>query len=67
MVLQFLVKIDSEGFNIHDKIWDAHINPSRPDPGKQEKFNIKFNLKGLQSFHKTFWGTTKKGKTKNLS
>ena len=32
------------------------INPSRPDPGRRQKIN----LKGLKGLHETFWGTTKK-------
>ena len=54
------------------------INPSRPNLGWREKINLIFYFytslwylkkfyEGVKGLHKTFWGTTKKCKNKNLS
>ena len=56
----------------------AYINPSRQNPGRTEKnklnsyfhaslLYLKRFYECLKGLHKTFWGTTKKCKSKNLT
>ena len=61
--------------NINKIISFFHVNPQRPNSVQKEKINLYFyfhtSLWCLKRFyeglHKTFWGTTKKCKNKNLT
>ena len=69
-----VVNVDDEQIGI----FPSYVNPSRPNPGRREKIKLSFYFrtslwylkrfyKGLKGLYKTFWGTTKKCKNKNLT
>ena len=51
-----------------------YINSSRPDTGRSENINLYFYFhtslwylkRFYETFHKSFWGTTKKNENKSL-